>query len=114
MLQGNCTPEKFSVSTNKIPENLCRFAIGRFLSMDIGTASACGMAWFLLALISLSKVEGSKRSTSKGPKGQRPSAIPLTMIISTKQWYKSWFAPKKRGPKGPWKNTNKRRTRRKR
>jgi len=49
----NC--QSVSISTNKISENLCWFAIGRFLSMDIGTASACGMAWFLLAL---SAVEG--------------------------------------------------------
>ena len=41
MLQQNLAPEKFSLSTNKISENLCRFAIGRFVSSDIDTELVC-------------------------------------------------------------------------
>jgi len=44
VLQENWTLEKFSISTNKISENLSGFTILHNLSMDIGTASACGLA----------------------------------------------------------------------
>jgi hypothetical protein len=43
VLQENRAVKKFSISTNKISENLRRFAIGRCLSMDIDTDPGLGI-----------------------------------------------------------------------